>query len=213
VLYATRNLEKSDVAFLVVDSEDGITTQDSRIARLVEESGCAAILVANKWDKAPQHVKSDSKEGLKKFREVVDKDWPFLDFAPLVAISAHSGKVYGAVEGADSESPEGPWRLPREIGDLWTLALDLIEARKKTLSPEELRELVDEAFAVGPNWIADLGEFRQLHQVGHRPPQFLAYVKDANKVPEALRRYLKRAVRERYGYRGNPIRWVFRHRH
>jgi GTPase len=211
VLYATRNLDSSDLAFLVIDAEEGITTQDSRIARLVEESGCACIVLANKWDKAPQNVKSDAKEGIEKFRELVEKDWPFLDFAPLVAMSAERGRVYGAMPGSDALEPEGPWNLPQNIEGLWSLALDLIEARKRKVSPQELKEVVDEAFAVGPNWIEGLGEFRQLHQVGHRPPQFLAFVLDANKVPEALRRYLKRAIRERFGFRGNPIRWVFRH--
>ncbi len=211
-LYAKRNLNKADVAFLMVDASDGITTQDSRIAALVEESGCAVILLANKWDKAPHNIKSDSKEGLKKFRELVEKDWPFLDFAPLVAISAESGRVYGAAEGTDSLEPEGPWHLPKKMEDLWLLALDLIEARQKKVSKQELEEVVQEAFAVGPNWIEKLGSFRQIHQVGHRPPQFLAMVRDANEIPEALRRYLKRAMRERFGYRGNPIRWVFKHK-
>jgi GTPase len=212
VLYAKRNLDAADLAFLMIDCEDGITSQDSRIATLVEESGCACIILANKWDKAPQHVKSEAGEGVKKFRELIDKAWPYLDFAPLVGISVERQKVYGAREGSDALEPEGPWKLPQRIEDLWAFAVDMLEARKKTVSPEELKTVVEEAFAVGPNWIDKLGEFRQIHQVGHRPPQFLAYVKDANTVPEALRRYLKRSMRERYGYRGNPIRWVFRHR-
>ncbi len=211
VMYARRNLENADLAFFMIDCEEGITSQDSRIATLVEESGCACIVLANKWDKAPQHVKSEAGEGVKKFREVMEKAWPFLEFAPLVGISVERGKVYGAREGSDALEPEGPWRLPAHLEDLWDFALDILEARKRSVSPEELKEVVAEAFAVGPNWIDSLGEFRHIHQVGHRPPQFLAYVKDANAVPEALRRYLKRAMRERYGFRGNPIRWVFRH--
>jgi GTP-binding protein len=96
--------------------------------------------------------------------------------------------------------------------DLWPFALEILKGRDREVPPEELKEVVAEAFAVGPNWIDHLGDFRQIHQVGHRPPQFLAFVKDANSVPEALRRYLKRAMRERYGFRGHPVRWVFRHR-
>lgn len=213
VLYARRNLEKADLAFLMIDAEDGITTQDSRIANLVEESGCAVIVLANKWDKAPQELKSDSVDSIEKFREILEKDWPFLDFAPLVAVSAEKGKVYGAAPGSDALDAEVPWNLPKSFDQLWDFALEMLEARNQKIAPEELKELVQEAFAVGPKWVEGLGEFRQIHQVGHRPPQFLAFVKDANKVPEALRRYLKRTVRERYGFRGNPIRWVFRHRH
>lgn len=211
VMYATRALNEADLAFMMIDAEDGITTQDSRIAALVEESGCTCIILANKWDKAPQDLKSDKEDSLDKFREIIDKEWPFLDFAPLVALSVQRNRVYGAKEGADSDTPEGPWNLPRSIDELWPFALELIQARQHEISPEELKEIVDEAFAVGPNWIEHLGNFRKMHQVGNRPPQFLAFVRDANKVPEALRRYLKRAVRARYGYRGNPIRWVFKH--
>jgi GTP-binding protein len=213
VLYAKRNLEAADLAFLVIDCEDGITSQDSRIATLVEESGCACIILANKWDKAPQYVKSEAGEGVKKFRELVDKAWPFLDFAPLVGISAERGRIYGAQPGSDALEPEAPWRLPARMEDLWPFALEILKGREKDISPEELKEVVAEAFAVGPNWIDHLGDFRQIHQVGHRPPQFIAFVKDANSVPEALRRYLKRAMRERYGFRGHPVRWVFRHNH
>lgn len=212
VMYAKRNLDAADLAFLMIDCEEGITAQDSRIATLVEESGCACIILANKWDRAPQHVKSEAGEGVKRFRELIDDAWPYLDFAPLVGISVERQKVYGARGGTDALEPEGPWHLPQRIEDLWTFALDMLDARKREISPEELKEVVAEAFAVGPNWIDKLGEFRQIHQVGHRPPQFLAYVKDANTVPEALRRYLKRSMRERYGFRGNPIRWVFRHK-
>jgi GTP-binding protein len=212
VMYAQRNLEQADLAFFVVDTKEGITSQDSRIATLVEESGCACIVLANKWDLAPHEIKSMSGDAVKKFREEMDKAWNFLSFAPLVAISAEKGKVYGATPGDDALEPEGPWNLPARIDDLWAFALDMLEARNREVSPEELNDVVKEAFAVGPNWVDGLGEFRKLHQVGHRPPQFLAFVKDANSIPEALRRYLKRAMREKYGYRGNPIRWVFRHK-
>jgi GTP-binding protein len=212
VMYAERNLAKADLAFLLVDASDGITSQDSRIANLVEDAGCTVIVVANKWDMAPHELKSDSAEGMKKFREIMEKEWPFLDFAPIVAISAAKGKLYGAAEGTDSEEAIDPWNLPKNFDELWSFALDLIAAREQSISPTDLKDLVNEAFAVGPKWGNNLGDLRQVHQVGNRPPQFIAFVKDANKVPESLRRYLKRVVRERYGFRGNPIRWVFKHR-
>jgi GTP-binding protein len=211
VMYAKRNLDDCDLAFLMVDTKEGITSQDSRIARMVEESGCACIVLANKWDLAPHEIKSASGEATRKFRESLEKDWPFLEFAPLVAISAEKGKVYGATPGQDALDPESPWKLPDRIDDLWNFALDMLEARNKEVPAEELTEVLKEAFAVGPNWTEGLGDFRRAHQVGHRPPQFLVYVRDANEIPEALRRYLKRTVRERWGFRGNPIRWVFKH--
>lgn len=212
VMYATRALDQADLAFLVLDAEQGITSQDSRIAKLVEESGCACIVLANKWDLAPHTVKSESGESVKKYRELIDKEWSFLDFAPLVAISAEKEKIYGAAPGTDALEPTEAWPLPRRIDDLWAFALYILAQRERDISPEELTEVVKESFAVGPNWVEGLGDFRRLHQVGHRPPQFMAFVRNSNDIPEALRRYLKRSMKERYGFRGHPVRWIFRHR-
>ena len=123
------------------------------------------------------------------------------------------GKLYGAVEGADALGAMEPWVLPKSLEDIWEFSKTLVEARELRIPAEEINDVVQGALVVGPNMINDVGDLRQIHQVGNRPPQFLAFVRDANKVPEALRRYLSRVVRERYGYRGNPIRWVFKHRH
>lgn len=211
VMYASRNLNESDIAFLVVDAEQGVTAQDSKIAALVEESGCTAILFANKWDLSPREIRN-SNDGLEKFYENMKKEVPFLEYAPLLAISAERGKLYGAKEGTDAEGSLEPWNLPTSMDDIWSFAKTLVEARELRIPAEEISELVKGALIVGPNMSNDVGELRQIHQVGNRPPQFLAFVRDANKVPEALRRYLSRVVRGRYGYRGNPIRWTFKHR-
>jgi GTP-binding protein len=211
VMYAQRVLSQSDLCFLLIDASDGITSQDSRIANLVEDSGCTVIVVANKWDMAPHTIKSDSAEGVVKFRELIEKDWPFLDFAPLVAISAEKGRLYGAAPGTDALDSEIDWHLPRTIEGLWSFGIELVEQRELKIDAKDLKELITEALDVGPKWDAAIGDFRKIHQVGNRPPQFLAFVRNANKVPESLRRYLKRTVREKYGFRGNPIRWTFKH--
>ncbi|MCO5144027.1 MAG: ribosome biogenesis GTPase Der [Oligoflexia bacterium] len=213
VMIAKRNLEKADLALLLVDAADGITTQDSRIASLVEESGCAVIVMANKWDLAPQEVKSQSDDSMKRFKEAMDKEWSFLGFAPIIAISAKGQKVYGSRKGTDAKEPKEPWPMPTSFSGLWDFFHYIILQREQSVPQDELTDLVEEAFSGGPRWVGHLGEFRQIHQVGNRPPQFMAFVKDANDIPEALRGYLKRSIRERYGYRGHPIRWVFKHRH
>ncbi len=212
VMYASRNLNETDIAFLVIDASDGITAQDSKIGSLVEESGCTAVVIANKWDLAPAQIKN-SGNGVDKFHEMVKKEMPFLEYAPLLAISAAQGRLYGAKEGADAESSLEPWELPEILEDIWSFSRMLVAAREQRIPAEEIDELVQSALITGPNMVNDVGELKQVHQVGNRPPQFLAFVRDANKVPEALRRYLSRIVRGRYGYRGNPIRWTFKHRH
>ena len=211
VMYAKRNLNDADLAFLVVDAAEGVTAQDSRIASLVEESGCTAILVANKWDLAPMPIR-DTVDGLKKFSKMMEKEIPFLDYAPVVAISAEKGRLYDSLPGADAEVVLEPLKMPNTLDDIWTLAVELIEAREQRIEPKQVQELLAEALTVGPQWGTFAGPMKKAHQVGNRPPQFMVFVKDANKIPEAMRRYLSRTVRERYGFRGNPIRWVFKHR-
>lgn len=211
VFMAERALGKSDLTFMVLDAEQGISTQDSRIAALAEEAGVAVIVLANKWDNSPQEIKSQSGEGLKKFRDLLEKEWPFLDFAPIVALSAKKSKIYGCIAGTDADHETRPWDFPTQLEELWGFAVSLIRERDRKITPDVLVEVLDEAFAVGPNWVGELGDFRRPHQVGNRPPQFMVNVKNANKIPEALRRYLKRTMRERFGFRGHPIRWVFKH--
>jgi GTPase len=208
VMYAERNLAQADIAFLVLDAADGVTAQDSTIASLVEESGCTTIIIANKWDLAPQEVHS-AQDGMKKYAEVAFKEMPFLEFAPILAISAEHGRLYGANPGQDAVDAPA-WDLPRELDDIWSFALELVDARKQKVEQKELQELIDNAIASGPRIAESIGELRRVHQVGNRPPQFLAYVKDNRAIPESYRRFLVRVVREKYGFRGNPIRWIFR---
>lgn len=208
VMYAKRNLETADLAFLLVDAVDGITSQDATIAALVEDAGCAAIVLANKWDLAPDQVRS-TPDSIEKFAELVWKDMPFLEYAPVLCVSADKGRLYGAKQGVDQLDAE-PWPLPKEFSGIWDLARHLIEAREVQIPSAEMSDLIRQAIAVGPKMVNNVGSLRRPHQVGTRPPQFMVYVAQPQKVPDAFRRYLSRLVRERYGYRGNPIRWVFK---
>jgi GTP-binding protein len=208
VMYAERNLAQADLAFLVLDAEDGITSQDETIAALIEESGCAAIVLANKWDKAPEELRQQQ-NGLEKFAEMAKKQMPFLEFAPLVALSAKAKKIYGSAAGAD-QLDAAPWPEPKNFSELWDFVADIIKAREYMIPAEELSEVIRHVIAVGPKVSETVGSLRRPHQVGNRPPQFMVYVKAPDKVPESFRRYLSRLMRERYGYRGHPIRWVFK---
>jgi predicted GTPase len=77
---------------------------------------------------------------------------------------------------------------------------------------EEIQAYVDARVFNVENLVREIGPLKKVQQVGNHPPQFMTFVKDANKVSVSLRRFLSRAVRERYGFTGNPIRWVFKHK-
>jgi GTP-binding protein len=210
VFYAKRNLAQADIALLLVDAEEGITSQDGTIAELVEEAGTAAILIANKWDKAPQEIRR-ANDAVETFADKAYKLLPLLDFAPLLGMSVLNDRIYGGMPGKDAEDAR-KLEIPRDLSEIWSLIRELVAAREQTIPAKEIQEYIDQRVFNVEHLVRETGPLKKIHQVGNRPPQFLAYVKDANKASESLRRFLSRAVRERFGFRGNPIRWIFKHR-
>ena len=88
VLVAKRAIEKADVAVLVVDATEGATDQDAAIAGEAEKAGCGVIIAANKWDL----MKGRGAEFSKEFDEELRRQVKFLDYAPLLHISAATGE-------------------------------------------------------------------------------------------------------------------------
>ncbi len=209
VIYAKRNLEKADIAFLVLDAQDGITTQDARIAKLVQEEGTAVIIIANKWDSAPENIRVDSNEALQNFAKVLRDEFPALDYAPIVAASAERRKVYAAKMGQDATSAT-PFRMDFSVDGIWQLVKEIIRSRNIQVPTNALNALLHEAMAAGPNISQNIGKVYFAHRLGIRRPTFCAYVKNPEAIPDSYKRYLVRSVREQYGFRGNPIRWVFK---
>lgn len=203
VMYAKRNLERVDLAFLVIDSAEGITAQDAKIAELVEDSGAACVVIANKWDLAPAHVAASGDQAIRQFIELVRENMPFLDYAPLVGISAKNGSVYFV---------EGKGKKPRAVPDVLGLGLSLLKARDQAVPTLKLNEHVQAAMGSGPNIAQNVGHVYFAVRMPARSPVFAAYVRNPEKIPDSYRRFLARTVREHYDFRGNPVRWVFRRR-
>lgn len=209
VIYAKRNLEKADIAFLVLDAQDGITAQDARIAKLVQEEGTAVIIIANKWDLAPEEVRVDSSEAIQNFAKVLRDQFSVLDYAPIIAASAERRKVYAAKMGQDAANVT-PFRMDFSVDGIWQLVKEVIRSRNIQVPTNALNSLLQEAMAAGPNISQNVGKVYFAHRLGIRRPTFCAYVKKPESVPDSYKRYLVRSVREKYGFRGNPIRWVFK---
>jgi GTP-binding protein len=209
VMYAKRNLEKVDLAFLVLDAADGVTAQDAKIASLLCESGAAAVVIANKWDLAPESMRAQGERALAEFVKSAAKEIPFLDYAPIVALSAKESRVYSAVAGADADHVR-PLRIRSDIDALWYLAKDLCVERDHAVPTVELNKVLVETAPRGPNIAESVGKVLFAHRVGVRSPVFCAYVQNPKKIPDSYRRYLTKTVRSHFGFRGNPIRWIFR---
>jgi GTP-binding protein len=181
VVQTRKTLERADLAFLVMDGEKGVYEQDEKIAGLIEEMGCSVVLVMNKWDTQVKNREFSQK----KAEEEVRKKIRFLGYAPLVFTTA--------IESIGLER-------------LFRVAESVLEQRGTKVQTRELTEYIREAAEVHN---PDNAKFYYVHQSGRNPPTFVAHVSDPKKVHFSLSRHLVRALRERYGFSGSPIRFHF----
>jgi GTP-binding protein len=181
VVQSRKTLERADLAILVMDGEKGVYDQDEKIAGLIEQAGCSVILVLNKWDTQ----KNNDDFSQKLAEEEIRKKLRFLGYAPLVFTTAKDGL--------------GLERLYRMIESV-------LEQRWLKLSTKELTEFIREEAGVHNPGNA---KFYFVHQSGRNPPTFVAHVSDPRKIHFSLSRHLVRAIRDRWGYSGTPIRFHF----
>ena len=184
---ARRSLERADLALVVIDAGEGVTTQDARIAGYAEAAGRAVVLVVNKWDlvgtvdRAPELVRA--------LRERL----PFLSHAPVVFTSARAGSG---------------------IRDLFE-TIDRVAAEyAKEISTGELNRALTAAVERRPP-AGVHGKTLKIYyatQTGTRPPTFLLFVNDPAALHFSYERYLVSALRERFGLAGCAVRLRLRRR-
>ncbi len=187
-LRALRAIDRADVAVLVVDATEGLTAQDAHIAGYVVEAGRGLVVALNKWDLvAKTHRTFDEAVA------AIRREAPFLEFAPVVSISAKD-------------------RL--RVGRVLELALDVWGARRARISTGELNRLVAAAVERQPPPLVHgrRPKLRYATQVGVAPPTFVFFGVDVADLHFSYRRYLENRLREAYGFVGTPIRLVFRDR-
>jgi GTP-binding protein len=187
-LRALRALGRADVAVLVVDAADDFTRQDAHVAGYAIEEGKGLVVAINKWDLV-------EKEG-RTFDGFVDhlrREAPFLDFAPVVSISAKTGQ---------------------RVGRVLDLAVEIAAERRRRVPTAELNRLLSEAaFQQQPPAVKGKRlKFYYATQAAVRPPTFVLFVNDADAVHFSYSRYLENRIREALDFGGTPIRMVFRTR-
>jgi GTP-binding protein len=187
-LRALKAISRADVAVLVLDAQDGLTAQDAHVAGYVVDEGRGLIVAINKWD-----LVEKGEHTFDEYSRRIRAEAPFLDFAPIVAISAKSGQRVGRVlEGAMELSGERNRRVP--TGEL-------------------NRVLRDAAFRQDPPMVK--GRRPRIFygtQASIAPPTFVIFANNADAVHFSYRRYIENQLREAFGFDGTPIRLVFRNR-
>ncbi len=188
-LRALKAIGRADVAILVLDAVDGLTAQDAHVAGYVVEEGRGLVIAINKWDLLAEKTDRTFDEYVTSIRREV----PFLDFAPVVSVSAKTGQRVGRVLEA---------------------AVDIWGERRKRISTGELNRLVGEAVRrqQPPVVKGKRPKIFYATQVAVAPPTFVVFARDAASVHFSYRRYLENQLREAHGFDGTPIRLVFRER-
>lgn len=209
VMQAGREIDKAELSFLLLDGRDGVTAQDIRIGKLLEQGACATIVVVNKWDLAPGDMRMDSKESLDSFVRYFRKKMPFLNYAPVISFSAKKRKLYAAKMGMGVRGST-PEHLDFSISGLWSVVNKVLENRKLKISTGELNRVLQKSFSNAPSISQSSAKLYFAHQISSSTPTFCAYVKRPKSVPDSYKRYLVRNIRESFGFSGSPIRWIFK---
>ena len=186
VLRATMAIERSDVCLILIDANEGVTEQDTKVAGLAHEAGKACIIVVNKWDA----VEKDDKT-MDHMREEVRRDLSYMPYAPILFISALTGQ-----------------RVPR-LFELINYVNDQAAMRITTGMLNTL--LADATARVQPP--SDKGRRLKVFymtQVGVRPPHFVCFCNDAKLFHVSYQRYLENQIRNTFGLEGTPVRLTIR---
>ncbi|HEY6013718.1 MAG TPA: ribosome biogenesis GTPase Der, partial [Candidatus Limnocylindrales bacterium] len=188
-LRALHALSRADVAVLVIDAVEGLTAQDSHVAGYVIEEGKGLVIAVNKWDL----VADKTDRTFDQYIEWIRNEAPFLDFAPVVSISAKTGQ---------------------RVGRVLEMAIDIWGERRKRVSTGELNRVLTAATDRTPPPPVRGHRPRLFYatQAAVAPPTFVFFASDASSVHFSYRRYLENRLRETFGFDGTPIRLVFRDR-
>jgi GTP-binding protein len=197
VLRALRAIKRCDVALLLIDAVDGVTAQDAHVAGFILEENKSAVLVVNKWDlyeSANQRVSESAKRATQKeFEQTLRTSLNFLDYVPVLFISAKTGL---------------------RVDEVMPLALRVQEERLLRIPTGDLNRIVREAVdkQAPPTKAGKRLKIYYVSQVRTDPPTFLFHVNDPQLVHFSYERYLENQIRAKYPFVGTPLRLSFRPR-
>ncbi|HAK18574.1 MAG TPA: ribosome biogenesis GTPase Der [Lachnospiraceae bacterium] len=188
IIRAVAAVDRADIALLVINAQEGVTEQDAKIAGIAHDKGKAVIVAVNKWDA----VEKDNST-MKKFTDKIHQILSFIPYAEIIYISALTGqrmnKIYDEV--------------------------DLVHANQSMrIQTGVLNEIITEA-AVMQQPPQDKGKMLKIYyatQSGVKPPTFVLFVNYRYLMHFSYQRYIENQIRETFGFRGTPLRFIIRER-
>ncbi|MBI4744498.1 MAG: ribosome biogenesis GTPase Der [Actinobacteria bacterium] len=179
-------IDRCHIAILVIDATTGVTSKDQKIADYAESRGCASLIAINKWDLIEKET-STAKEYIEKTK----RDLRFLDYSPVITISALTGQ---------------------RVNRLFPVIDNIAEEYFKKISTNELNKLVKDLKAAG--YTISKGRLKlkisYAAQIKTAPPAFLFFVNHPQLVNSTYKNYLKNRIREAFDFTGCPLELYFR---
>ncbi len=180
-------IERADVCLVLIDANEGVTEQDTKIAGLVHEAGKAAIIVVNKWDAVVDKETNTMRDKELGVREGLS----YMTYAPVVFLSALTGQ---------------------RVDKLYQVIQDVYAQNTSRITTGQLNSVLAEATArVQPP--TDKGRRLKIYymtQAGTKPPHFVIFCNDARLFHFSYQRYLENQIRDVFGLQGTPIRITIR---
>lgn len=179
-------IRRCDVALIVIDVNDGVTEQDSKIAGVVESEGKAAIIVVNKWDAIEKDTST-----MESMRKKVISDLKFMAWAPVVFLSALTGS---------------------RVQKLMTAVDDAYAQTCKRVTTGVLNDVLADAQLAQQTPMTGGRRLKIYYgtQQSTQPPTFILFVNDEELMHFAYERYLENQFRKSFGFEGTPIRFILR---
>lgn len=196
VVMAMKSLKRADVAIVVIDAEEGVTALDAHIAGYAYDAGCSIIIACNKWDAVKNKETGTSSE----FERTVRDRMKFLDFAPVIMVSALTSQ---------------------RVDKLLPLAIRANEARNRRVTTSQLNAFFEDAVSQPRGGSAPApvkGGVSRLHvqymtQAGVRPPTFVVFTSGGKGgLHFSYLRYLQNRLREQFDFFASPLRIVVKHK-
>jgi len=189
VVQALKTIDRCDVALVLIDAVEGMTDQDVKIAGLAFEEGKACIIVVNKWDAVEN---KDNQTVGKYVLDMKDKA-KFLDFAPIIFVSALSGQ---------------------RVMKIFDIVNEVYQEYTKRIGTGEFNRACREIIERNPPPRSShrANNFNYMTQVGIKPPTFVFFVRDRKGVHFSYERFLSNRIREAFGFYHVPIRLFFKNK-
>jgi GTP-binding protein len=187
VLRAMRAVERADIAILVVDADSGITAQDAHVAGYAHEAAKGCVIAVNKWDLVERSPDAGARYVASTRRALA-----FLDYAPIVFVSAKTGL---------------------NVGRLLDRVVAVHEQRGRRIPTAQLNEFIRSIVASHP--LSERGRVLKVlyaTQASTHPPTFVLFVNDPALVHFSYRRYIENQIRREFGFEGSGLRLIFRGR-